>query len=62
MLTTIQTFNDEAFDALDAGVPVDEIIDIEALPRINRIGVQDDYEAYVEELKADIAEQIRSLY
>ena len=62
MLTTIQTFNDEAFDALDAGVPVDEIIDIEALPRINRIGVQDDYEAYVEELKADIEEQIRSLY
>ena len=62
MLTTIQTFNDEAFDALDAGVPVDEIINIEALPRINRIGVQDDYEAYVEELKADIAEQIRSLY
>ena len=62
MLTTIQTFNDEAFDALDAGVPVDEIIDIEALPRINRIGVQDDYEAYVEELKADIESQIRSLY
>ncbi|MBB6647145.1 ATP synthase subunit A [Halobellus ruber] len=62
MLTTIQKFNDEAFDALDAGVPVDEIIDIEALPRINRIGVQEDYEAYVEELKADIEEQIRSLY
>ena len=62
MLTTIQTFNDEAFDALDAGVPVEEIIDVEALPRINRIGVQDDYEAYVEELKADITEQIRSLY
>ena len=62
MLTTIQTFNDEAFDALDAGVPVEEIIDIEALPRINRIGVQEDYEAYVEELKADIESQIRSLY
>ena len=62
MLTTIQTFNDEAFDALEAGVPVDEIIDIEALPRINRIGVQDDYEAYVDELKGDIESQIRSLY
>jgi len=62
MLTTIQTFNDEAFDALDAGVPVEEIIDIEALPRINRIGVQDDYESYVEELKSDIESQIRSLY
>ena len=62
MLTTIQTFNDEAFDALEAGVPVDEIIDIEALPRINRIGVQEDYEAYVDELKGDIESQIRSLY
>ena len=62
MLTTIQTFNDEAFDALDAGVPVDEIIDVAALPRINRIGVQEDYEAYTDELKSDIESQIRSLY
>ena len=62
MLTTIQTFNDEAFDALDAGVPVEEIIDIESAPRINRIGVQEDYEEYVEDLKAEITEELRSLY
>jgi V/A-type H+-transporting ATPase subunit A len=62
ILTTIKTFSDEAFDALDAGVPVDEITDVEALPRINRIGVQDDYEAYMDELKTDITEQIRELY
>ncbi|RLM90706.1 ATP synthase subunit A [Halobellus sp. Atlit-38R] len=62
MLTTIQTFNDEAFDALEAGVPVDEIIDIDAAPNINRIGVQEDYEAYVDELKSEITEQLRSLY
>ncbi|WP_123619817.1 ATP synthase subunit A [Halorubrum sp. CSM-61] len=62
MLTTIETFNDEAFDALEAGVPVEEIVDTEAAPRINRIGVQEDYEEYVEELKADIAEELRSLY
>ncbi|WP_435184767.1 ATP synthase subunit A [Halobellus sp. EA9] len=62
MLTTIETFNDEAFDALEAGVPVDEIIDIDAAPRINRIGVQEDYEEFVEELKSDITEQLRSLY
>jgi len=62
MLTTIQTFSDEAFDALDAGVPVEEIVDTEAAPRINRIGVQEDYEEYVEELKADITEELRSLY
>ncbi|WP_251341757.1 ATP synthase subunit A [Haloplanus halophilus] len=62
ILTTIKTFNDEAFDALEAGVPVEEITDIEALPRINRIGVQEDYEEYMDELKDDITEQLRELY
>jgi len=62
MLTTIETFNDEAFKALEAGVPVEEIVDTEAAPRINRIGVQEDYEEYVEELKAEITEELRSLY
>jgi V/A-type H+-transporting ATPase subunit A len=62
MLTTIETFNDEAFDALEAGVPVEDLVDTEAAPRINRIGVQDDYEEYIEELKAEITEELRSLY
>ncbi|WP_311170751.1 ATP synthase subunit A [Halobellus ordinarius] len=62
MLTTIKTLNDEAFDALDAGVPIEEIIDIDAAPDINRIGVQDDYETYVEDLKAEITDQLRNLY
>jgi V/A-type H+-transporting ATPase subunit A len=62
ILTTIKTFNDEAFDALEAGVPVEEITGIDALPRINRIGVQDEYEAYMDELKDDITEQVRELY
>jgi len=62
MLTTIETFNDEAFDALEAGVPVEDLVDTEAAPRINRIGVQEDYEEYIEELKAEITEELRSLY
>jgi len=62
ILTTIKTFNDEAFDALEAGVPVEEITGIDALPRINRIGVQEEYEAYMDELKDDITEQVRELY
>jgi V/A-type H+-transporting ATPase subunit A len=62
ILGAIRTFNDEAFDALDAGVPVDEIVGIEAAPRLNRIGVQDDWESYVEELEAEIAEQLREKY
>jgi len=62
ILTTIKTFSDEAFDALEAGVPVEEITAIDALPRINRIGVQEEYEAYMNELKDDITEQVRELY
>ncbi len=62
MLTTIETLNDEAFDALDAGVPIEEIVDIDAAPQINRIGVQEEYEEFVAELKSDIAEELRSLY
>ncbi|POG56730.1 ATP synthase subunit A [Haloferax marisrubri] len=62
ILTAIHTFNDEAFKALEAGVPVEEIQAIEAAPRLNRIGVQEDWEAYIEDLKAEITEQLRELY
>ncbi|MFC6787553.1 ATP synthase subunit A [Halobaculum halobium] len=62
ILTTIQTYNDEAFDALDAGVPIEDITAIDAAPKLNRIATQEDWEAFVEELKAEITEQIRSLY
>jgi V/A-type H+-transporting ATPase subunit A len=63
-LGAIKTFNDEAFDALDAGVPVDEITDIDALPRLNRIGTTPDDEAeeFVTDLEDDITEQLRTLY
>ncbi|MDG5777591.1 ATP synthase subunit A [Haloarculaceae archaeon H-GB2-1] len=62
ILGAIKTFNDEAFDALDAGVPVEELIEIEAVPRLNRIGVQEDYNEYVDELESDIESQLRELY
>ncbi|WP_336036031.1 ATP synthase subunit A [Halobacterium yunchengense] len=62
MLTAIKTFNDEAFEALDAGVPVEEIQTVDAAPRLNRMGVQADYEEYIEELKDDLTEQLRDLY
>ncbi|WP_336326960.1 ATP synthase subunit A [Halovenus sp. HT40] len=64
ILGAIKTFNDEAFEALDAGVPVEEITDIDALPRLNRIGTTPDDEAeeFVEELEDDITEQLRTLY
>ncbi len=62
ILTTIKLLNDEAFDALDAGVPVEDLVSLESAPRINRIGVQEDYEEYIEELKDDITEELRGMY
>jgi len=62
MLNAIKTFNDEAFDALDAGVPIEEITDVDAAPRLNRIGVQEEYDEYVDELESDLEDQIRGLY
>jgi V/A-type H+-transporting ATPase subunit A len=62
ILGAIKTYNDEAFDALDAGVPIEEITDIEAAPRLNRIGVQEEWEDYIDELEDEITEQLRELY
>ncbi|AUX07692.1 A-type ATP synthase subunit A [Halalkaliarchaeum desulfuricum] len=62
ILTTIKAFNDEAFSALDAGVPVEEVTDVDAAPRLNRIAVQEEYEEYVDELVDDLTEQLRALY
>ncbi|SFB79641.1 V/A-type H+-transporting ATPase subunit A [Halobiforma haloterrestris] len=62
MLTAIKTFNDEAFDALEAGVPVDEIQDVDAAPRLNRMGTSEDWEEFIEEIENDLEEQLRALY
>ncbi len=62
MLTAIQHFNDEAFEALEAGVPVEEIVDIDAAARLNRMNTQEDYDEYIDELKSEITEQLRELY
>jgi V/A-type H+-transporting ATPase subunit A len=64
ILGAIRTFNDEAFDALDAGVPIDEITSIDAAPRLNRIGTtpDDEVDEFVDDLEDDIAEQLRSKY
>ncbi|WP_262180024.1 ATP synthase subunit A [Haloarcula laminariae] len=62
IMDAIKTYNDEAFEALDAGVPVEELTDIESAPRLNRIGVQEDYNEYIDELEDDIASELRELY
>ncbi|AGB38227.1 ATP synthase subunit A [Natronococcus occultus] len=62
MLGAIKTFNDEAFEALEAGVPVEEIQDVDAAPQLNRMGVADDWNEFIDELESDLKEQIRALY
>jgi len=64
ILGAIRTFNDEAFDALDAGVPVEEITSIEAAPRLNRLGTtpDDEVDHEVADVEESITEQLRALY
>ncbi|GAB3683742.1 ATP synthase subunit A [Salinarchaeum chitinilyticum] len=64
ILEGIKTFNDEAFEALDNGVPIDEITDIDAANRLNRIGTTPDDEAdeFVSDIEDDIAAELQELY
>jgi V/A-type H+/Na+-transporting ATPase subunit A len=62
MLEAIQTFNEEAFAALEAGVPVEEITDIDAAPRLNRMGTAEEWGDFISEVEEDITEQLREKY
>ncbi|WP_226004458.1 ATP synthase subunit A [Natrinema salinisoli] len=62
MLGAIKTFNDEAFEALDAGVPVEEIQDVDAAPQLNRMGTAEEWEEFIDEIENDLKEQLRALY
>jgi V/A-type H+-transporting ATPase subunit A len=62
MLQAIQTFNDEAFEALDAGVPVEEITAVESIPRLNRMNTAEDWQTFIEDVEDEIAADIQELY
>ncbi|NKE37505.1 ATP synthase subunit A [Natronococcus sp. JC468] len=62
MLQAIKTFNDEAFEALEAGVPVEEIQDVDAAPRLNRMGTAEEWNEFIDELESALREQLRALY
>ncbi|WP_114577985.1 ATP synthase subunit A [Saliphagus sp. LR7] len=62
MLQAIRTFSDEAFSALDAGVPVEEISSIDAAPQLNRMGVAEEWEEFIGDLEDDMESQLRELY
>ncbi|WP_323172030.1 ATP synthase subunit A [Natrialba sp. PRR66] len=62
MLRAIKTFNDEAFEALDASVPVEEIQNVDAAPRLNRMGTAEEWNEFIDEIESDLEEQLRALY
>ena len=62
LMGAIKTYNDEAFAALDAGVPVEEITGIDAAPRLNRIGTTEEYEAFIDDVEDSIESQLREKY
>ncbi|QCS41164.1 ATP synthase subunit A [Natrinema versiforme] len=62
MLGAIKTFNDEAFEALEAGVPVEEIQDVDAAPRLNRMGTAEEWGEFIDEIESDLEDQLRALY
>ncbi|WP_049901827.1 ATP synthase subunit A [Halococcus agarilyticus] len=62
IMGAIKTYNDEAFAALDAGVPVEEITDIDAAPRLNRIGTTAEYEEFIDDVEDSIESQLREKY
>ncbi|MFP4530914.1 MAG: V-type ATP synthase subunit A [Halodesulfurarchaeum sp.] len=62
MLQAIKTFDEAAFQALDAGVPVEEITAIESLPRLNRMNTAADWEPFIQEVEDEMTEQLEALY
>ncbi len=64
ILQAIKAYNDEAFAALDAGVPVDEITDIDAPPRLGRMATTPDEEIddFASDLEEQIATELQDLY
>ena len=50
MLRLIRKFNDLAFEALDAGVPVEEIQNVDSAPRMFDIPTEEDWEPLTEEI------------
>ncbi len=61
LLRLIRKFNDLAFDALDAGVPVDEIQNVDSAPRLFDIPTEDDWEPLAEEIDEGLEEDFSEL-
>jgi len=61
MLRLIRKFNDLAFDALDAGVPVEEIQDVDSAERLFDIPTEENWEPLVEEIDEGLDDDFNGL-
>ncbi|MDZ7688951.1 MAG: ATP synthase subunit A [Halobacteriales archaeon] len=61
MLRLIRKFNDLAFEALDAGVTVEEIQDVDSAPRMFNIPTEADWEPLAEEIDEGLDEEFGEL-
>ena len=61
MLRLIRKFNDLAFEALDAGVPVEEIQNVDSAPRMFDIPTEEDWEPLTEEIDEGLDEDFGEL-
>jgi len=61
MLRLIRKFNDLAFEALDTGVPVEEIQNVDSAPRMFNIPTEDDWEPLAEEIDQGLDEEFGEL-
>ncbi|MCX2819161.1 ATP synthase subunit A [Haladaptatus sp. F3-133] len=61
MLRLIRKFNDLAFDALDAGVPVEEIQDVDSAERLFDIPTEENWEPLVEEIDEGLDDDFNEL-
>ncbi|MDY6774802.1 MAG: ATP synthase subunit A [Halobacteria archaeon] len=61
MLSLIRKFNDLAFDALDAGVPVEEINQAETPKRLFDIPTEEDWEPLVDEIDDELENEFNEM-
>lgn len=62
ILRLIKKFGEEAFEALDSGIPIEEIQDVDSRDRLFDIPTTEDWEPLVDELDQEIEQELAQLY
>ncbi|MFP4632429.1 MAG: ATP synthase subunit A [Halobacteriales archaeon] len=62
MLGLIRRYNEHAFEALDSGVPVDEIEDVESAPRLFDVATTEDWEPLADEISDQMESEFEEMH